>query len=218
MAKSQPSQPGTKFLLERAPRFELTAGVPCLDFINTLDNRPSQKPTELLARYSDLARFAEETGSITSSEANLLIERSPLAPEEAQRALRDAIEMREAMYAVFWAIVTRKPVPAAALATLNRYVQRASQWAALVPVKGHFEWRLQPPAPFSDAPLWPIARSAAELLASDQLAYVRACSSPTCQWLFLDTSKNHRRRWCDMKLCGNRAKFQRFYTRQRKAK
>ena len=53
---------------------------------------------------------------------------------------------------------------------------------------------------------WPIARSAADLLASDQLAYVRACSSKVCEWFFLDTSKNHHRRWCDMTRCGNRAK------------
>jgi predicted RNA-binding Zn ribbon-like protein len=63
--------------------------------------------------------------------------------------------------------------------------------------------------------LWPIVRSAAELLASDNLPFVRACSSNTCQWFFLDTSKNHRRRWCSMKLCGNRAKVRKFYARQR---
>jgi len=67
-----------------------------------------------------------------------------------------------------------------------------------------------------EAPLWPIARSAAELLASEQVHFIRNCSSKTCQWLFLDTSKNHRRRWCDMKLCGNRAKVRRFYTRKKK--
>jgi len=49
------------------------------------------------------------------------------------------------------------------------------------------------------------------------VAYVRACASKTCQWFFLDTSKNHRRRWCDMTKCGNRAKFQRFYSRKKEA-
>jgi predicted RNA-binding Zn ribbon-like protein len=63
--------------------------------------------------------------------------------------------------------------------------------------------------------LGPIVGSAAELLASDNLPFVRACSSNTCQWFFLDTSKNHRRRWCSMKLCGNRAKVRKFYARQR---
>jgi predicted RNA-binding Zn ribbon-like protein len=51
---------------------------------------------------------------------------------------------------------------------------------------------------------------------SDQLEFVRACASKTCEWLFLDESKNHRRRWCDITKCGNRAKVKRFYTRQKK--
>src|SRR5207249_439631 len=56
----------------------------------------------------------------------------------------------------------------------------------------------------------------ADLLASDHLKFVRACESKTCQWLFLDMSRNHRRRWCKMNLCGNRAKARRFYARQKK--
>ena len=65
--------------------------------------------------------------------------------------------------------------------------------------------------------LWPIARAAADLLASPDVALVRTCSSPTCQWFFLDTSKNHHRRWCNMKVCGNRAKVRKFYAKRRTA-
>jgi predicted RNA-binding Zn ribbon-like protein len=62
-------------------------------------------------------------------------------------------------------------------------------------------------------PVWAMAQSAAGLLTSAAMEHVRACSSPTCRWLFLDTSKNHSRRWCDMKLCGNRMKARRFQAR-----
>ena len=68
-----------------------------------------------------------------------------------------------------------------------------------------------------DSLLWQIARSAADLLASEQLPFVRACSSKECEWFFLDTSKNHHRRWCDMKRCGNRAKVRRFYAKKKSA-
>jgi predicted RNA-binding Zn ribbon-like protein len=87
----------------------------------------------------------------------------------------------------------------------------------LVPHSGHFEWEFDIKQDNLEAPLWPIARSAAEVLASDQLPFVRACASHTCEWLFLDESKNHRRRWCDMTKCGNRAKVRSFYNRQRNA-
>lgn len=210
--------PSKKITRRSTPRFELTGGVPCLDLVNTLDNRPSGEPKELLENYVDLVRFAEDTGVLDTSQVDRLMEKSYVTPEPAQRALAAAIELREAMYAVFAAIVNRKPVTPTALLTLNQFVQGAAQHARLIQIDRHFEWRFDVLPDTFDAPLWPIARSAADLLASDQLEYIRACSSKTCQWLFLDTSKNHRRRWCDMKLCGNRTKFRRFYARQKKSK
>jgi len=199
----------------RPPRFELVAGALCLDFINTLDDRFSSQPKELLESYLDLARFGEDTGILEPAFADRLIETGYRSPSAA-KVLTSAIEMREAMFAVFAAMVNRKPVPSAALQKLNGYMQAAAEHARLVQEKGEFEWRFDAlPAGF-DAPLWPIARSAGELLASDQLAFVRTCASNACQWFFLDTSKSHRRRWCDMTKCGNRAKVQRFYNRKKK--
>jgi len=188
----------------------------CLDFINTLDDRYSNEPKELLKGYIDLARFAEDAGILGEQQVDRLFARSMESPEPAQRALAAAIQMREAMYEVFWAMVKKKPVPPAALTLLNQYVQSAAQHMNLMPGRGRFEWQFDSVPNNFEAPLWPIARSAAELLASDQLDYVRACASKTCEWLFLDESKNHRRRWCDMTKCGNRAKVKRFYTRKKK--
>lgn len=198
----------------RTPQFELIAGAVCLDFVNTLDDRFSDHPKELLASYRDLARFAEDAKLLSHQQVDHLSAHSE--KPSAQRALKSAIQMREAMSEVFYAPARERPVPKAALATLNHYVQQAAQHARLVPADGHFEWQFDPAQDNLESPLWPIARSAAELLASDQLQYVRACASPTCEWLFLDESKNHRRRWCDMTKCGNRAKVKRFYTRQKK--
>jgi predicted RNA-binding Zn ribbon-like protein len=59
--------------------------------------------------------------------------------------------------------------------------------------------------------LWPIAQSAADLMTSDKRNSVRQCGADDCAWLFLDESRNHSRRWCDMKTCGNRQKARRHY-------
>jgi predicted RNA-binding Zn ribbon-like protein len=203
----------SKQVRRRAPRFDLIAGNVCLDFVNTLDDRHI-KPKELLETYVDLARFGEDTGLLGATEVDRLYERSYAAPERAQPALLQARELREAIHDVFWAVMNKRPVPGA-LSRLNDYVQTAAGQMRLVPVKGGFEWRFDDGGNFESV-LWPIARAAADLLASDQLPYVRACSSKTCEWFFLDTSKNHHRRWCDMTRCGNRAKVQRFYARQKK--
>ena len=66
-----------------------------------------------------------------------------------------------------------------------------------------------------DRMLWPVARSAGELLTSDRLGQVRVCAADDCDWLFLDTSRNGSRRWCDMRVCGNRSKVRRYRAAQR---
>lgn len=182
--------------------------------MNTLDDRHI-KPKELLETYIDLARFGEDTGLLQPTQVDRLYERSYADPQRAQQALLWGRKLREAIHDVFWAIMNKRPVPPGALARLNDYVQTAARHMQLVQVKNGFEWEFDDLLDF-DSVLWPIARSAADLLASDQLAYVRACSSKACEWFFLDTSKNHHRRWCDMTRCGNRAKVRRFYARRRK--
>jgi predicted RNA-binding Zn ribbon-like protein len=204
-----------KIARRRPPRFDLIAGSLSLDFINTLDDRFASEPKDLLNSYIDLARFAEDTGILTEQQVDRLFALSQQSPEEAQRALRAAIQLREVMYAVIWAKIMRKPVPQAALYTLNQYVQVSAQHSSLVDANGKFAWRFDEAPNNFEAPLWAIARDAAELLASEQLQFVRPCASETCQWLFLDVSKNHRRRWCDMTRCGNRAKARAFYERQK---
>lgn len=190
----------------------------CLDFVNTLDDRHF-KPKELIETYADLVRFGEDAGLLDSRQADRLLDRNHAEEERAQQALDSGRELREAMHDVFWAIMNKRTVPVAALARLNAGVQRAAGHMRLVPSsrgrgKGGFEWSFDNRDEIESV-LWPIARAAGDLLASDQLPYVRACVSKTCEWFFLDTSKNHHRRWCDMTRCGNRAKVQRFYARQK---
>ena len=188
-----------------------------LDFVNTLDDRFSSEPKEFLKNYVDLARFAEDTGTLSDLDVDQLMAWSQQRPQRAREVLESAIRLREATSEIFYAVARRKPVPTSAVAILNGYVQESAQHLKLVPGKGRFEWKFESGMNDLYAPVWPIARDAAELLASDRLEFVRTCASKTCEWLFLDESKNHRRRWCDMTKCGNRAKVNSFYARQKQA-
>jgi len=153
-------------------------------------------------------------------------------PGEAAEAMRRAINLREALYAIVSALMKKQPAPQLAMDRLNanlhdaalhsrlvqpKLVQPKSAQSKVPQVEGRLEWRFDDLTSSFSAMLWPIARAAADLLASSDMALVRACSSPTCQWLFLDTSKNHHRRWCSMKQCGNRAKVRRFYAKKKTA-
>jgi predicted RNA-binding Zn ribbon-like protein len=60
------------------------------------------------------------------------------------------------------------------------------------------------------------ARSALLLLAQPEPERLKIC--PNCHWLFLDRSRNRSRAWCDMAVCGNRAKASRHYHRNREEK
>ncbi len=200
---------------KRPPQFELQAGVLCLDFVNTLDDRPSEEPRELLTSYADLVRFAEDTGVVSPEVAGELVSNGNDDPNSAEQALREARALREAIHDVVWARIKKHPAPPSSFAELNRHLQEMLRHLRLVPGGRHFEWQFEESSTLESI-LWPIARSAADLLASDQVQFIRACSSKSCQWLFLDTSKNHRRRWCSMQVCGNRTKVRRFYARQRR--
>jgi predicted RNA-binding Zn ribbon-like protein len=82
-----------------------------------------------------------------------------------------------------------------------------------VPEEDGFDWGWSEPRQHLDSLLWPIVRSAAETLTVAPHSRIRECPGPDCGWLFLDTSKSGRRRWCDMSVCGNRSKAREHYRR-----
>lgn len=61
----------------------------------------------------------------------------------------------------------------------------------------------------------PIVESAADSLITGELGRVRRCGDNRCTRVFLDATRNGRRRWCEMATCGNRAKAARFRARER---
>jgi predicted RNA-binding Zn ribbon-like protein len=137
------------------------------------------------------------------------------APGQAQSALRHAVQLREAIHAIFAAVAERRGIPSTDLARLNASVQNAAEHARITHANRRFTWEWILPDSRLDSMLWPVARVASELLTSDDLAYVRRCASEPCGWLFLDRTKNHSRRWCEMKVCGNRDKARKYYQRQK---
>jgi predicted RNA-binding Zn ribbon-like protein len=207
----------TKTGRRRPPKFELVGGNLCLDFINTLDDRPSAEPKELLTNYYELARFGEDTGILTPEQLDFLYERVHLIPDEAEEAMRRARNLREALYEIFSALMNKQTAPQGAMERLNGNLHNTALHVRLVQRAGSCGWKFDEMTSVLDGVLWPIVRAAADLLTSSDLALVRACSSPTCQWLFLDTSKNHHRRWCSMEQCGNRAKARKFYSKKKTA-
>ena len=195
--------------------FEFTGGNPCLDFADTVDDRTSDHPRELLTDYGQLLQWGKEAGVITAKTAERLRQLASEAPGSALTTLRTSIQLRDTIYDIFSAVAQRQVIPGTALAILNSAIRQAAQHAQIVNTNRRFTWAWIEPESNLDSMLWPVSRAAAELLNGEEIGYVRQCASETCSWLFLDKTKNHRRRWCDMKSCGNRDKARRYYQRQK---
>ncbi len=195
---------------------ELTGNWLCLDFTHTLDERYSARREELLQSYSDLVAWGIHQQLLTKEEAQRLLHLAKQKPGEAATALARAVDAREAIYRIFYAISEGEDPPEPDMAHLNAQLAGAMSHACLVRNIDGYAWTWQSGEDELDVLLWQIVRSAADLLTSDKLDDVRACAAEDCRWLFLDTSKNHSRRWCDMQTCGNQAKARRHYSRKKK--
>jgi len=201
---------------EAAPRYLLVGGRLCLDFCNTTRDRTGD-PEERLLDYNELAGWGWRAGILNAEEAARLRRTARRNPTEAVVVLERALVLREALHAIFLAgHAGRRPRPNH-LETLNGELGRALARSQVVAAEGAFTWVWAEGGRALDSMLWPIARSAADLLTSGELEAVRQCSGRSCGWLFLDTSRNRTRRWCDMRICGNRAKARRHHQRLRAA-
>jgi len=196
---------------------DFEAGNLCLDFSNTAEWHASAHPLESLNAYADLVSWSRAGGLMSDEEASALLVEAARQPEEAARILAKAIKLRETIYRIFSSLAQDEKPAATDLEELNTTLAQAMARARVVPLNGGFGWAWSREEPVLDKMLWPVARSAADLLTSDRLERVGQCADDRgCGWLFIDTSRNRSRQWCSMESCGNRAKAKRHYERSKR--
>ena len=193
---------------ERADPFEWSGGHPALDLVNTLDERPFDQPIENLARYRDLVRFAELAGLIEPALAATL---QKLIGPACSRVAKRARELREHVHGVLAAVHKRRPVSRRDLDAIASAVRAAHDAQALVASssRGLATYHWSRPAT-AELPLHACALAVEDLLTDVDRTRIRKCQASDCGVYFVDTSKGHRRRWCNMKNCGNREKQRRW--------
>jgi predicted RNA-binding Zn ribbon-like protein len=174
-------------------------------------------PHEILHSYLHFLAWCEQAGLVTQSQFGILMKKANDDHINAVAELARALELREAIYRIFSAVIQRAEPSKEDLGVLNAELAQAMGRLRVNPRKdGHgFAWGWADPIDLDD-PLGPVVHSAATLLASDDLlSRLHQCGGDNCGWLFIDSSKNHSRRWCDMRDCGNRAKVRRHRQKQR---
>jgi predicted RNA-binding Zn ribbon-like protein len=194
--------------------FNFSGGRLCLDFANTLGGEIDAR-REDLETYDDLVTWSRQAGVLDGQDAAGLRRAARERPPAAEAALADARNLRARIARVVSAHARGEAVDGGDLAALGDALLPLLSRSRLVAADGGFAWAWAGPGDALERPLWAVARSVVDLLTSPDLATVRECSSPSCSWLFVDTTRNHSRRWCDMSACGNREKARRHYKRSK---
>ncbi len=198
---------------------DLKSGHPALEFTNTVNNHASAYPGETLFEYEHLLSWAKRVGLLHGGQVQMLKQKATNQPDEAAVVFTKSLELREVIYRIFVAQTKGKTPADADLALLNSILARLTSGAQVVHRFGEFEWQWNFDENALEALLLMIALSAVDLMTSENYKRVGQCADEQgCGWLFVDTSKNHSRRWCDINDCGNRAKQRRYQQRARKQK
>jgi predicted RNA-binding Zn ribbon-like protein len=200
------------------PDFDFDSGDLCLDFGNTANWHASDSPVEFIEDYAALVSWGEAAGIITPERAAHLRQLALKRAGEAAAAYDRAIQLREAVFRIFSQYYHDEVVDPGDMQLLNAVLSASLPHLQVISSTGGFDWKWSGDSDDFDQIIWPVARLAAELLTSEQLSRVRVCEDDRgCGFLFIDTTRNHSRRWCSMESCGNRAKARRHYARQRLA-
>ncbi len=194
---------------------DLVGGDVVLNLVNTVTARDAEA-IDWLDGYSRLLAWAELTGEFGPTTLAALRRASNADPLAATVALRNTTELRETLWDVLTAAIEGRMFPLGALERLQTYWRSAVAHATLDRTGRHIAATLSVETSGLEYLNHMLTLHAVRLLEALPPDRVRMCAGPRCGWLFLDTSKAGRRRWCDMATCGNAAKTRKHSERKRR--
>ena len=183
------------------------------DFLNTAELDGSGRPVEHLTALADVTGWLEAHGLLHEARRRP-IDATP--PARAAALLAHAIAVRAGLREVVEALVAGRAVDAEALDTVNA-ILRARSAVQLVPGEGGLTLAHRHVGDPLDDALAAVAEPLVAVIATGAIDRLRICANDGCRWVFHDTSRTGRRRWCSMASCGNRAKAARHRARRRAA-
>jgi predicted RNA-binding Zn ribbon-like protein len=201
----------------RAGSLPLIADNLALDFANTESGRGFSSHQNHLREAGDVVDWLRRAKVLSADEAAEVTKRVREDQDLAADLLARAIELRAAIQNIGAALGRGLEPPEAALARLSALHARCVAAAGLAPGTLACRWRWSAGASPVEAALGPVALAAVSLFTEGDFSRIRECGGHACGWLFYDRSKNNRRRWCEMEVCGNRAKQRRLAARRRRA-
>src|SRR6266446_5025808 len=200
-----------------AETFRCPGGALCLDFCNSGQSARGPSGAEWIASFPDLIDWLEAAQALAAGQAARLRRAGAAAPRAAAQVWGRAIKFREALFRVLNAKAQGGAVAREDLSNIEAEHARAVSFARLSRTGEGYAWSLDPSASALEAAMQPLVESAVSLLTSAKLERLRRCGRSTCYWLFIDETRNHSRRWCEMASCGNVVKVRRHREKARSA-
>ncbi len=186
---------------QTAPRSRLW-----LDFVNT--DAAAQSPRgDVLRDFDALLAWLLAAATIDEERAAGIRRRALLQPAAAAAALVDARRVRASLRTLAERGLTSERIREDVLIEINRVLGRSAGTRRIERMAdGSYTRAFVATGDAFMGLMIPVVESAADSLTVDELARIRRCADPRCSRVLFDTTKNGRRRWCDMGTCGNRAK------------
>jgi len=172
--------------------------------------------TDLLTGLKDLMAWFIQAKIVDTDQGSEAMMR--LSGAKQKRFFDEAIAFRKALRDMAEHIVARKSIPGSTVDAINWVLSQCPGYPQLTYANGRFERRFHPDVGQASRMLASLAEAASDFLCSGNLSLVKKCRNNACILYFYDTTKNHARNWCSMRLCGNRMKVAAHYQRKRKSK
>ena len=198
----------------RAGSLDLVGGALALDLTNTSSGRGTPGHQEHLRDFDTVMQWVAHARILTPDDCAYVRAAATSRPKLARAFFKRLLEIRELIWMIATALAERRPVAEKLRGALTAAHAESLRHAEIKMRDGVFIWVWDPRHDIQAAILGPITLSALTLLMEKDLSRTRRCAGQECGWLFFDTTKNKRRRWCEMRVCGNRAKVRAARTRK----
>ena len=184
-------------------------------FINTVHAWRGENLHEYLNSYDDILAWCAKIGLLKKDSLRQLKKVAEAQPAAAGKAFQKIIKTRALLYRLFSAIAAADSATLAqSLPLFNKGLHEALLHFYWTPSKGSVQFVQQKELALL-LPLWLVLKSAHDILLNEDQSHIKEC--PRCGWIFLDTTKNGKRRWCNPQECGSVEKSRRYYRKKVKA-
>ena len=194
----------------------MIGGNAALDFVNTASDWATD-PVDRLGGPAGLGIWAGVAGLLDEEDLERMRREIDENEECANRLFEEALVLRSALYRIFLAAGAGEAARQDDLDILNAWKVRAARHCEIRQDENGFRRRCADEAPALERAMRLIVEAAEELLLHGRLDRLRSCGGDDCEWMFLDQSKNGKRRWCSMATCGNEHKVKQFRKRNKAA-